>query len=144
MLDTFGLSDWVSGDANRKALQMAAVLGNCWMLTPYRPLVLVHATQQPVCEPVLLLTDELQREPGAPFADLQARVRLHGPTTGKIEIEADWQEWQDDVAKPRPERLDGHGVLAEIPLAENYPNLFSLSNAVAAVSYTHLTLPTKA
>lgn len=131
VLDTFGLSDWVSGDANRKALQMAAVLGNCWMLTPYRPLVLVHATQQPVCEPVLLLTDELQREPGAPFADLQARVRLHGPTTGKIEIEADWQEWQDDVAKPRPERLDGHGVLAEIPLAENYPNLFSLSNAVA-------------
>lgn len=129
LLNAFGLPDWVNGDANRKALQMAAVLGNCWMLTPYRPLALVHATQQPVCDPVLLVAGA-RREPGAPHADIEARVRLHGPTTGKIEIEAGWHEWEDDPAKPRPRRLPGHGVLAEISLAENYPNLFSLGNAV--------------
>ncbi|MFD4839250.1 hypothetical protein ACFWP0_17225 [Achromobacter sp. NPDC058515] len=135
VLNAFGLPDWVDGDASRKSLQLAAMLGNCWMLTPYRPLVLVHATQQPVCDPVLLLPPQPYREPGAPHVDLEARVRLHGPTTGKIEIEADWREWEDDPAKPRPERLPGHGVLPEIPLAENYPNLFSLSNAVAEQSF---------
>lgn len=135
LLNAFGLPDWAGSDANRKSLQMAAVMGNCWMLTPYRPLVLVHATQQPVCDPLLLLPGQPQRDPGAPHVDLEARVRLHGPTTGKIEIEADWQEWEDDPAKPRPERLAGHGVLSELVLAENYANLFSLSNVVAEQAF---------
>lgn len=135
LLNTFGLPEWTGTDAGRKTLQTAAILGNCWMLTPYRPLVLVHATQQPVCDPLLLLPGQPQREPGAAHVDLEARVRLHGPTTGKIEIEADWHEWEDDPARPRPRRLDGHGVLAEMPLAENYPNLFSLSHIIAEQSF---------
>lgn len=131
LIDAFGIPAWAGAEGESAGLRLAAMLGSCWMVTPYRPLVLVHATQQPVCDPVLLLPGELARDPGAPHVDLQARVRLHGPTTGKIEIEADWHEWVDDLDKPRPERVAGHGVLAEIALSENYPNLFSLSNAVA-------------
>jgi len=130
LANTFGIPAWAGNEGERATLRLSSVLGSCWMVTPYRPLVLVHATQQPVCDPVLLLPGQPQRGAGEPHVDLQARVRLHGPTTGKIEVEADWQEWVDDPDKPRPERVAGHGVLAEIPLTENYTNLFSLSNAV--------------
>ncbi|CAB3922044.1 hypothetical protein LMG26858_05407 [Achromobacter anxifer] len=131
LANIFGIPAWAGSEGERATLRLSSVLGACHMVTPDRPLVLVHATQQPVCDPLLLLPGEPQRDPGAAYVDLEARVRLHGPTTGKIEIEADWHEWVDDVLKPRPERQAGHGVLAEIPLAENYANLFSLSNAVA-------------
>ncbi|AVG40293.1 hypothetical protein [Achromobacter insolitus] len=130
LANTFGIPAWASNEGERATLRLSSVLGGCWMVTPYRPLVLVHATQQPICDPVLMMAEEPQRQPGDAHADLYARVRLHGPTTGKIEIEADWNEWVDDLLKPRPERHAGHGVLAEIPLSENYANLFSLSNAV--------------
>ncbi len=131
LANIFGIPAWAGSEGERATLRLSSVLGACHMVTPDRPLVLVHATQQPVCDPLLLLPGEPQRDPGAAHVDLEARVRLHGPTTGKIEIEADWHEWVDDVLKPRPERQEGHGVLAEIPLSENYANLFSLSNAVA-------------
>ena len=130
LANTFGIPAWAGNEGERATLRLSSMLGSCWMVTPYRPLVLVHATQQPVCDPVLLLPGEPQRGAGEAHVDLQARVRLHGPTTGKIEVEADWHEWVDDPGKPRPERIAGHGVLPEIPLSENYANLFSLSNAV--------------
>ena len=130
LANTFGIPAWANNEGERATLRLSSVLGGCWMVTPYRPLVLVHATQQPICEPLLLMAEEPQRGPGDAHADLYARVRLHGPTTGKVEIEADWHEWVDDLQKLRPERQAGHGVLAEVPLSENYANLFTLSNAV--------------
>jgi hypothetical protein len=57
---------------------------------------------------------------------------MHGPSSGKFEIEAVWHEWVDDVDKPGPERIESHGQLGEIQLAENHVNLFDLEGAVAA------------
>ncbi len=82
-----------------------AVMGSHWMLTPFRSLTLVHATQQPICLPELIVLSA-QRPAGAPYADVLCRiVRLHGPSTGKFEIEADWNEWVDDLEKDAPERV---------------------------------------
>lgn len=131
-LTSFGVARWPASASERHFVMGMAGAGCHWMLTPYRPLMLVHATQQPVCQPELLKMS-VQRQPGAHDALLICRsVRLHGPSTGKFEIEADWEEWVDDLEKTGPERIAGHGQLGEIQLAENHPNLVHLGAAVAA------------
>jgi hypothetical protein len=130
-LDTLGLPDWVNSAGERQFVRGMAQFGCAWMMTPFRSLVLVHATQQPVCLPEFLgLT--VRRELGDPHATLVSRLRMHGPSTGKFEIEAAWQEWVDDVEKEGPERVESRGQLGEIVLAENHVNLFSLGPAVDA------------
>ncbi len=56
---------------------------------------------------------------------------MHGPSTGKFEIEAAWKEWVDDPEKEEPERIESSGQLGELTLTENHDNLFSLAEAVA-------------
>ena len=130
-VDTFGLADWVDSAGERAFVQGMAQVGCGWMTTPYRPLVLVHATQQPVCLPQFLGLSA-NRAVGDQHARLVSRLRMHGPSTGKFEIEAAWQEWVDDLEKTGPELVDGHGQLGEIQLSENHDNLFSLNPAVDA------------
>jgi hypothetical protein len=130
-VDTFGLADWVDTAGERQFVRGMAQAGCGWMTTPYRPLVLVHATQQPVCLPEFLGLSA-QRQLGDQHAVLQSRVRMHGPSTGKFEVEASWQEWVDDLDKPGPELIDSRGQLGEILLSENHVNLFDLKGAVDA------------
>lgn len=129
---TFGLPDWVDTEGERTFVQGMAGVGCGWMVTPYRPLVLVHATQAPVCLPRLLVLSIVSRGAGDVHATLAARIRLHGPSTGSFEVEADWSEWVDDIDKPGPERIDSHGALGAVQLAENHDDLFSLGPAVDA------------
>lgn len=126
---TLGLPDWVDSAGERTFIRGMAQVGCGWMTTPYRPLVLVHATQQPVCLPEFLglVAD---RQLGDQHAQLSSRMRMHGPSTGKFEIEAHWQEWVDDVDKPAPQLVDSQGQLGEIQLLENYINLFSLGPTI--------------
>lgn len=132
LIKTFGVPHWTQNDAERAFVMGMAVMGCSWMLTPYRQLTLVHATQQPVCLPELVVLS-IHRDPGVQHADLLCRiVRLHGPSTGKFEIEADWHEWVDDLNKDGPERVAHKGQLGEIQLAENHPNEFNLGDAVKA------------
>lgn len=133
-IDTFGLPSWIDTAGERDFLRGMAELGCAWMMTPYRELTLVHATQQPLCLPELIklvagrgLNDQ--------FAMLDARVRLHGPSTGKFEVEAHWKEWVDDLEKPGPELVDSNGTLGEILLGENHANTFDLGSAVNAQQY---------
>ncbi|MGH9141727.1 MAG: hypothetical protein ACRD2I_11395, partial [Vicinamibacterales bacterium] len=131
LLATLGLPAWANTAGDAQFVRNMAHLGCGWMTTPYRSLVLVHATQQPVCAPEFLgLTP--QRNLGEQHTTLSSRLRMHGRSTGKFEIEAAWQEWVDDVDKPGPELVDSHGQLGEIQLPENYINLFSLGPAVDA------------
>jgi hypothetical protein len=132
LIKTFGVPHWTLNDAEREFVMGMAVMGASWMLTPFRHLTLVHATQQPICLPELVLLS-IQRDIGAQEAKLLCRiVRLHGPSTGKFEIEADWHEWVDDLDKDAPERIAHKGQLGEIQLAENHVNEFNLGDAVEA------------
>ncbi|WP_119419141.1 hypothetical protein [Desertibaculum subflavum] len=132
LIKTFGVPHWTQNDAEREFVMGMAVMGASWMLTPFRHLTLVHTTQQPICLPELLFLSA-PREIGAHHTDLFCRiVRLHGPSTGKFEIEADWHEWTDDLDKDAPERIPHKGQLGEIQLAENHVNEFNLGAAVEA------------
>lgn len=128
----FGLPDWVDTDGEREFVRAMAQVGCGWMITPYRSLVLVHATQAPVCLPQFLSLSIAPRNPGDVHATLSARIRLHGPSSGKFEVEAAWDEWVDELDKPGPERIASRGALGEVLLAENHANLLSLANAVDA------------
>lgn len=128
----FGIPRWTGSSSEAQLVAESALVGSNWLLTPFRKLTLVHAVQQPVCLPELLLLS-IHRPPGAHHADLACRtVRLHGPSTGKFEVEATWSEWVDDITKPHPERVEFKGQLGEIKLGENHANEFVLSAAVNA------------
>ena len=137
LLDHFGLPRWQSVPENAVRLRAEAMAGANWMITPWRELTLVHATQQPVCEPRMELVSVV-RTLGAHHADLQARqVHLHGPSTGQFEIHAEWEEWiddplNDDASSPGPRRVRHQTVLQEIRLHENHANVFALQDAVDA------------
>ena len=90
-----------------------SVLGAHWMITPDRPLTLVHATQQPVCEP-LFESLTVFRKQGGTWAELSRKtlVRYHARSTAKLEVLADWMEWLDDPAQPAPVR---RRVTAQLP-----------------------------
>jgi hypothetical protein len=130
-IGAFGLPDWVNSAGEQAFVRAMAGLGCTWMVTPYRALTLVHATQQPVCEPTFLSLTPT-RQIGDQHAMLVARLQLHGPSTGKFEVEADWDEWVDDLDKSGPELIPSRGQLGEVLLAENHINVFSLSSAVVA------------
>lgn len=128
-LRSFGLSGWTN---NPGFVEELASVGRHWMVTPYRELVLVHATQQPVCLPTLTKL-RIHRQMGEQHARLICPlVNLHGPSTGKFEIVADWGEWVDDLQKDGPELVPSEGELSEILLAENHVNKFRLDKAVDA------------
>lgn len=126
-----GLPHWSNSAGEFQAIMSRALVGVHWMVTPYRHLVLVHATQQPVCTPRLLGL-QAPRQAGETHIDLQGRVQLHGPSTGKFEIEAEWEEWIDDLNLEAPTLQRMSGQLPEISLAENHVNRFALTDAVQA------------
>jgi hypothetical protein len=130
LIDHFGLPRWHDDADAAKKLRAEAMAGANWMMTPWRDLTLVHATQQPVCEPAMSAVFAL-RWPGDTHALLRAQsVRLHGPSTGKFEIVGAWEEWIDDPAQPEPKRVPHQAQLSEIRLADNHRNEFKLQEAV--------------
>lgn len=132
LVQDLGLPHWQDQAVQRRRLQVEGLAGCNWMLTPWRRLTLVHATQQPVCPPLLYKLEQ-QRALGEQHTRLKApMVQLHGPSTGKFEIVGEWDEWIDDPALPEPKRVHHQAVLSEIRLAENHVNRFSLAEAVAA------------
>lgn len=75
--------------------------GQHWMFSPWREITCVHAVQQPIskigAQPYPFIA-KLQptREPGENFCKLNSKLLVHGPSTDKLDIEADWTEWYDD------------------------------------------------
>ena len=94
-----------------------SVLGAHWMVTPDRPLVLVHATQQPVCAPVFERLN-IFRHPGATWSEIRrTQVRYHARSTAKLEVLAEWFEWLDDPTQPAPVRRRFTAQLPEVRIA---------------------------
>lgn len=130
-LEEFAMPFWV--DASQRARFIAwARLGRHWMVSPFRSLVAVHATQAPVCAPMVFL--EALRNPGENSTRLQGRVNLHRRSSGQFDLSADWQEWVDDPKSDAPVRIKASAQLAPVKLAELGPNTLSLSDAVDAAA----------
>jgi hypothetical protein len=85
-------------------LAEAAADGWLWWLTPSVEVVLVHAVPKPVEVPRATVLVPLRANLDTAVT-LFGAVDVHGPSTERIDVEASWSEWVDDVAKPAPERV---------------------------------------
>jgi hypothetical protein len=104
ILDMMGMTNLTSPVGKRIAN------GQHWMYSPWREITFVHATQQPISKfgtQVYPQIAELvpKREYGATDAQLHSKFMVHGPSTGQLDMEANWLEYVDDVSKPVMERI---------------------------------------
>lgn len=105
-----GILDMMGMNSLSNAIGQRIGRGQHWMFSPWRELTLVHAVQQPLSKMgtqvyphiAALLPD---RDYGDTMAKLNTKLLVHGPSTGQLDIEADWTEWIDDVSKPEPEQI---------------------------------------
>lgn len=111
-------------EEKKEELTAAAADGENWLITPWVELTLVHAVEKPLERPVIGdLT--FAREAEETSAGLLGRVRCHAKSTGRIDVEASWQEWNDDVSQPAPERITGYAHVGDVTVsaARDTPSL---------------------
>lgn len=89
--------------------------GRNWLMTPFREITLIHATLQPVGKP-LNKSFQVQRNLGQISAVLFGEYELHGPSTSKAELIADWKEPVDFLNEPGPRVLDGKAHVLEFKI----------------------------
>ena len=98
--------------------------GRHWMATPFREIVLMHATQQPVLTPQWVsLVVGPPRQPGQTSASLIAMMNLHSPSTQKLDVIGTWIDPVDDGPWPPAPPSD--------PSANPYSFLFVPSRSAA-------------
>ena len=114
-IDAFGLPD--VGRLRRRAPVRArhgAWRAASWMITPYRSLVLVHATQQPVCEPEFLVLSAAPRDRRSARPLSRRGCACTGRAPASSRSRRTWKEWVDDLDEARPRaRSISHGQLAK-------------------------------
>lgn len=99
-----------AGHGAAKLQALARGLG--WLVTPGRTVHLLHATQRPLTAPANKNMPKPKRAFGGTWADLEfPLIELHGRTTQKIDMLAEWKMDVDDILEPAPVRQD-QNVLA--------------------------------
>ena len=96
-------------------LREAAADGWFWWLTPSTEVRLVHAVPRPLeaPRPTILMP---VRAAGDTAVTLFGAVDVHGPSTERIDVEASWSQWVDDIAKPAPERVTSTAIACGTPV----------------------------
>jgi hypothetical protein len=98
-------------------LRRMALDGRHWMITPHRKLVLVHATQKPLAAPAY--TDlKPSKYLGDTYATLYDSIKIHGKSTSKVDIKAEWTMWVDDLRDPGPKKIAASAHVAEIKVED--------------------------
>ena len=90
-----------------------ARMGQHWMLSPYRELVIVHAVERPMKDPLLEPMPSISRSLGANFASLRGKILSHSRSTGQVEIFARYSETVDLMGEPGPRVVDREGRVCE-------------------------------
>jgi hypothetical protein len=94
-----------AGHGAAKLQALARGLG--WLVTPGRTVHLVHATQRPLTTPANKNMPKPKRAFGATWADVVfPLIELHGRTTQKIDMLAEWMMDVDDILEPAPVQQD--------------------------------------
>lgn len=106
LADLSGILDIMNASTLSDQVKQRIAKGQHWMFSPWRELTLVHATQQPlsmvgVTKVPRIDKIESRRDFGDNFTLLDSKFLVHGPSTGKLDIEAAWTEWDDDITKPK-------------------------------------------
>ncbi len=107
--------------ADPAALERYALAGSHWMISPFRSLALVHAVQQPLCEPVI---DRLgwNRSEGQTFVTLGGSFILNAHSTGQLDLQAKWEEPVDDLTEPKPKIVGGKAHAFDLRIDYAFPN----------------------
>lgn len=120
-LDLMGI--WMlERPAFRSAQQIDAEQGQHWMLTPWRPLILVHAVEKPLTPPVInvpaggIAQSGVKRRTGETLAVLAGTIDNHAKSTGRLDVEARWTEPIDDLARDAPSELKGQAHVGDFLL----------------------------
>ncbi|HSL58450.1 MAG TPA: hypothetical protein VK866_11460, partial [Acidimicrobiales bacterium] len=132
----FGLADWLAAKifeaqgldwpASVEALQTTPlgrriIAGRHWMVTPWRPLTLVHAVKQPLTDPKLVGEPAEQfvvtpRQLAETASQLSTWSVWHANSTGRLDLLAAWDEGVDlgpGTSAPEIRRIEV--VAAELP-----------------------------
>jgi hypothetical protein len=100
------------GAADRTKMRADALKGRLWMLTPPEGLVFVHAVQRPLKPPSIEDTTSyaVNRGRGETFAWFAREMYVHSRSTGRVDMEAAWTEFVDDLVSPGPieDPREGH------------------------------------
>ena len=96
------------------ALRLADA-GTLWLLTPARTLRLVHALQTPL-QPPAITSLAAVRGTDDPGTYLAGAIGVHGTSTAKIDLFAQWTEQSDDPAAPQPTQVTRSAHVYEVPL----------------------------
>lgn len=91
-------------------LREVAADGWFWWLTPSAEMRLVHAVPKPLEAPRPTILVPVRPKKGDTAVALVGGIDLHGPSTDRIDIEASWIQWVDDVTKPAPEKVSGKAL----------------------------------
>lgn len=117
-LENMAVWKWTAETAvpNLNNLRMSAIAGRNWLHLPFRTLVLVHATQQPLAVP-RFDTLASQKNFGDTIATLDGRFIVDAKSTGKVDTHTAWQDPFDDMTKPAFDETTDF-VVQEMELAE--------------------------
>lgn len=91
---------------NLNLIKNIAIAGSHWMMTPFRTVVLTHAVQQPIGKPGQKKF-QVERGLGDTHVVFDAELDVHGSSSQKFDLAADWKEPVDNLAEKTWKTLDG-------------------------------------
>ena len=88
-----------------------------WMFSPWRTIRLVHAVQQPLEAPSTYKNETvITKDYTDTFAVIKTKVNVHGSSTDKIDVEANWNEMVDDLHETEPKSVKHSTHVDTIPV----------------------------
>jgi len=127
-------------------IQDHAEAGRNVMHLPFRTLVLVHATQQPLAIPELAIPPVPPSPPrrtvvGQTLATVTGSCKVDAKSTEKFDLHAEWTDSIDDLSQPGPgttsQKMHVAQIKAENPKVDAVP--FSVEHAVGDTKYHAVT-----
>ena len=106
-----------------KALVAVSILGRNWTITPHDSLTLIHAVQQPLIAPKFTSYARVNRSKGDTFGVLLDWMPIHGKSTAKLDVEAQWHENVDDPSAGVPKWKDPNGTDTSVARKEKVFNV---------------------
>ncbi|HYC92515.1 MAG TPA: hypothetical protein VEO54_25130 [Thermoanaerobaculia bacterium] len=142
-LENMAVWKWTAdkGDPQTPVLRAEAIAGNNWLHLPSRTLVLVHAVQQPLAIPSMNVTTAA-KSLGDTVATLSGTFSVDAKSTGKVDVDASWEDPFDDPSKPAfvaaTDVVRSEARLAEVRLLDpkdDTPAFANLKHALGDTKY---------
>ena len=106
--------------------------GKHWMLSPWREMEFIHATQKPLVTPQVSALERI-RKPLDLTATVRVATSLNAASTGRLDLQAEWGEPDDNPmnvdAKSGPSEVRFHQTVVQQPIARKAPNGYALDAA---------------